>query len=828
MSMDKLYPPKIDNILPAFTLTVVNGEFSIVVPYYLNAAIGYEDFSKIAYIIRSASSNNEIINGILEKSNYSNFNATKQCYELSIPINKETYKNDFLQGQHYKIQIAFIDSNNNTGYYSNAGIAKCVAIPEMTISQLSLKEVVGTFKDTITNEKVYSYSFELYDTKGLLVESSGNQLHNNANDTSAAASQDRWEIQTSLESDMPYVIKYKVTTINNYTPGEVTVNLNYYETIPPRIEEAVLKVENNFEEGYNRIYLYRDHSTTNNLYVRGNFYLLRASHKDNYTQWDKIADFQIYNWKYSNTKKIFEVYKDYFIEQGVSYRYAIQAYSNAKRTVNNTTTKFQIYSAKLLNIEGPIYSDFEDMFLYDGERQLKIRFNPKVSSFKPIILESKIDTIGSKYPYFFRNGDVNYKEFNLSGLISMIGNANNEFLMDEQKYGNPPDLIHVDNELSSYNYQKEREFKLEVLSWLSNGKEKILKTSAEGNYIIRLMNVTLTPTDTLGRMLHTFSAMAYEIASYDFPTLNSLGFLNKANQIPRKYVTKNLSSALATEIKNNGKNYLSYSTNLIVDQVVIYTTPGNIIQYKINGDNESMDVAPRTKTADIYGVVNLSDEVAEKGLRFLLNTSWDVTDTIEYSYFNQVKKISDWYWAYNVTKGTLTFTETGLGTDISMKKYLNDKNTTITTSDGVTTVVQNAISSFPYIAITKKQIINIYKKNNKYYSNSGCTTQINKSFVENHQGKIFKIKDTDTYVLVTINGNTLSYEEILGESGVFYIITETDSKEKLTYLGDLESNNKKVYRDLYDFKLGQGLVVNGSSPKKVITAKNNSDYSYAI
>jgi hypothetical protein len=44
------------------------------------------------------------------------------------------------------------------------------------------------------------------------------------------------------------------------------------------------------------------------------------------------------------------------------------------------------------------------MFLFDGERQLKIRFNPKVSSFKEYIPEIKIDTIGSKYPYFFRNG----------------------------------------------------------------------------------------------------------------------------------------------------------------------------------------------------------------------------------------------------------------------------------------------------------------------------------------------------------------------------------------------------------------------------------------
>jgi hypothetical protein len=35
------------------------------------------------------------------------------------------------------------------------------------------------------------------------------------------------------------------------------------------------------------------------------------------------------------------------------------------------------------------------MFLFDGERQLNLKFNPQVSSFKSNILETKVDTIGS-------------------------------------------------------------------------------------------------------------------------------------------------------------------------------------------------------------------------------------------------------------------------------------------------------------------------------------------------------------------------------------------------------------------------------------------------
>ena len=60
------------------------------------------------------------------------------------------------------------------------------------------------------------------------------------------------------------------------------------------------------------------------------------------------------------------------------------------------------------------------MYLSDGDRQLRIRFNPKVSSIKNTILESKMDTIGGKYPFVFRNGSVNYKEFPISGLLSYL------------------------------------------------------------------------------------------------------------------------------------------------------------------------------------------------------------------------------------------------------------------------------------------------------------------------------------------------------------------------------------------------------------------------
>jgi hypothetical protein len=39
-----------------------------------------------------------------------------------------------------------------------------------------------------------------------------------------------------------------------------------------------------------------------------------------------------------------------------------------------------VYSERRYSNE--VIADFEDLFLYDGKRQLAIRFNPKVATFK--------------------------------------------------------------------------------------------------------------------------------------------------------------------------------------------------------------------------------------------------------------------------------------------------------------------------------------------------------------------------------------------------------------------------------------------------------------
>jgi hypothetical protein len=68
---------------------------------------------------------------------------------------------------------------------------------------------------------------------------------------------------------------------------------------------------------------------------------------------------------------------------------------------------------------------YDHIYLYDGERQLKLNFNPQISSVKRNILETKHNTLGRKYPIFMRSGILDFKEFQLTALISYL--SDNDF-----------------------------------------------------------------------------------------------------------------------------------------------------------------------------------------------------------------------------------------------------------------------------------------------------------------------------------------------------------------------------------------------------------------
>lgn len=241
--------------------------------------------------------------------------------------------------------------------------------------------------------------------------------------------------------------------------------------------------------------------------LEGGFYLKNnVNNTRSYINLDKIISTFSSNGdrEYLETKHSFDYYN--FIEPGLTYSFELQ---NASVDTPCVITSNEVVA------------EMNDIFLsdkYSGsqtQRQLRICFDPKVSV-KINILESKQDTLGSKYPFILRCGETNYKEYTISGLISYWMDEGNTFKRDS--YVSVPST-----QLEASNVRMERKFRDDVLEWLTDGAPKLMRSATEGNHIVRLMNIQLTPNQTLGRMLYSFSCTAYEIADYNQENLIKYG-----------------------------------------------------------------------------------------------------------------------------------------------------------------------------------------------------------------------------------------------------------------------------------------------------------------
>lgn len=499
----KLYPPYLESSLPA----QVGGVFGI--PFQPNRATQLEDYTVMKACIKTVSTNWQV-GEIL----------TSERVENSIAYFPVADPSLFTPGQFYKIQIAGV-VNEVVGYYSTIGVFKYTTIPnlEMTINNYNF---IGTYNQDggdIT-EKVYSYCFDLYENDNIIF-TSGELIHDSSSDLEKSESNDTWELKEYFIQDnsQNYYIEYTVKTINNYIKS-MKVEL-------PKISYSGVDFShdligyNNYENGYIEIRLKQNSQNPKSL--NGNFLLCRSSNLDNHQAIVRIKEFELSS---SNTSEC--VLQDFSVEQGIEYQYYI---------TEITTSGWSNWKT----LDTIIKADFEDIFLYDGQRQLKIQFNPQVSSFKTVLQETKIDTIGSQYPFIYRNGNIEYKQFPVGGLISYLMD-NDELFMQKNNFGffgteenrdqSPSLRPGFDNvfypnstQLESYNLARERLFKIEVLNWLNNGEIKLFRSPTEGNFLIRLTGVSLSPNVTLGRMLHTFTATAYEIAECSISNLQSKGFI---------------------------------------------------------------------------------------------------------------------------------------------------------------------------------------------------------------------------------------------------------------------------------------------------------------
>lgn len=532
MALQPLYPPILPGTTPPF-YTKEKGTYLLTVPFSLNKLNLIQDIGGVKLKIRDADTDIEL----------ARVNAIPTSISLSLEGCQATFDlshvNGINVGKYYKIQLAYLDIDNvsNIGYYSTISIVKCTAYPTVSILGLTSSTIngdityyTGKYKNLDDpTEKSSSYQFTLYDDNENVLITTGWTAHNaNTNDTKYEST-DNYTLSYVLNETDRYKIQYSVTTQNGLVVHSPMYILSGSSSISPLID-VVIDAQLNYDNGCVDVWL-NPSKKYNNLY-QGTFMLSRMCSKDNYK-----SQIQIFSFMLKGELPNKPVFHDFTVEHGYTYKYTLQQYNT-----------YNIYSSRLYSNTVEVY--FEDAFLFDGHRQLKIRFNPKVSSFKTVIQDTKKNTLGSKYPFFFRNGIVEYKEFPISGLISYLMDEN-EFFFQKTTELNMDPFFEPTTNIVDQNISYERRFKMAVLDWLNDGCLKLFRSPAEGNYLVRLSNVSLSPTDTVSRMLHTFSCTADEIADCTPTNLQHYGFLDTTSELETlalRFATINFDNYIETLI----------------------------------------------------------------------------------------------------------------------------------------------------------------------------------------------------------------------------------------------------------------------------------------
>ena len=573
MASRVLYPPIVDSYMPAF---FYGGNCRVY--FSLSKFNGSTDFKNVQVAVMKQNNGLTVINPVDSEECYrangriiinksyapakdENFNNIDNLYYFE--ITPSDINNGQTVGQIYKIQLRLSSAiyegdgtdqstqlNDNASNFSEQSTV-CVtkAIGEINLIlanpfnydsskinngnsneeqistfSISTLEVCGNIvsKDDIS-EVLYSYQIRLYkNTDGIedLVEDSGELFSNKYQDSNEFY----YLVKRELKDKEKYRFVFDYMTINGYkdtyeknfevdqaeaSTSELTAITIESDTDGKQFDSSIAEEEEEGRIGIKLIPLEDDEPFSGNLCIR------RASEKDNF---ESQTDIKIIVVNQEYIKNLPIVY-DYTIESGVYYKYGVQKIDrDGFRSALNPEPKEM----------KPVMRDFEYSFLLGEEgKQLRLMFDNTMSNYKIQQLESKLETIGSKYPIVTRNAAVEYKIFPITGLISIQMNEDHLFCTKKDIYG-WTDIVDLhtneDGTQEQYDYIYERDFRKLVLDFLHDGKPKLFKSPTEGNIIVRLTDISLTPNQSLDRMIYSFTANGNELAEATMENYLKYGF----------------------------------------------------------------------------------------------------------------------------------------------------------------------------------------------------------------------------------------------------------------------------------------------------------------
>lgn len=517
-----LYPPIVDTYAPAFLVDSGTNKDICRIYFTLSQFNTMEDIANIQVTVRSQYTNLSV----LDKNKYPSEIMITNIKEDTTKTSDDRYyielnKTDIQGGkfeinQYYKVQMRFTHKDapaapsnqaldawlaaniNLFSEWSTVCLIRGISTPQLAVSGFTIEGgeiswanynpiIYGTlsFKNEEETEKLKSYQVKLYDENNNLLTDSGIQ-YTNTNSFS-------YGLNYNFVAGTKYKFTIECVTMNLYSA------IATYEFTTSTEESEILDftfIAEADEDNGRVILTIRKSNITDGF--TGELVLRRASNKTNFTIWEDLKTY-----KYKGATAIKETFNDMTIESGVWYKYYLQKRSNGVAA----STKY---------IRTPIMVIFDDMFLTTKDRQLKIKFNPTVSSFKRTIQESRTDTLGSQFPFIRRNGHANYAQFPIGGLISFQIDESKLFTSLEELFGEHLYLYTDYNDdhriTEANNIVYEKLFKDKVIEFLYSEQPKLFRSTTEGNFIVKVMDASFSPNATLGRRIVSFTATAYEVA----------------------------------------------------------------------------------------------------------------------------------------------------------------------------------------------------------------------------------------------------------------------------------------------------------------------------
>ena len=504
--MAVLFAPILRTTQPAFAAS----QDALTVYYTLPQAASLTDITNIEVKVNTQDTNTNVVNnatGILSVS------ATTGSFSIS---KGELKTGHWAAGKLYKIQARLVNTSGQKSEWSNVMITKAITSPQVKIlngetTTSDPNEISSIYSEIVTMPTFYgeatfvageseyldTYRFDLWH-KGKVIETSGNIQYNGS--TNAVP-------QYRFHKQFPYYDEYSVTfsivSNNNYeatskpyvfevisiTSGQITnLAISVDSTSIPCIENAMIQVR-----------------LTSTEELNGNYVIVRSDEDTNYQIWDDVA-YLTYVGKQLADELVFT---DYYIECGKRYKYAVQ-----RKQINDARSELL-----LPQDPSPHWVNFEYSYLCGQGTQIKLNFNGEVSSFKHTQLVGKLDTLGSTYPTIAYNGHAYYAEFPLSALVSAY--------MDEENLFMDKNFEVFSTNPTAESVRIERKFRHKVETFLNDKQYKLFKTPTEAdkNIIVALTGATLSPQQSLNRMIYSFSTNAYEVAENTLSNLKDLKIL---------------------------------------------------------------------------------------------------------------------------------------------------------------------------------------------------------------------------------------------------------------------------------------------------------------